>query len=143
MTNSYTAITPDVTVNTATTPNVSNADVLSTPVTPEELAALRAMRANPDIAAKIKKTVEKSESEGASAVRGKLIKVIEDAQRDALALALKNDPENESFIEGAREYIDRVGKITTTAHLAPDGELQVVTKSPRKKQEKSESTASA
>jgi len=101
------------------------------------------MRANPDVAAKIAKTVEKSESEAGSAVRGKIIKVIEDAQRDALALALKNDPENESFIDGAREYINRVGKITTTAHLSPDGELQVVTKSPRKKQEKSESTVSA
>ena len=143
---SYDAETPEVAVTTTTIPNFAPAPVM----TEEEIRALAAMRANPDVAKKMLKIADKSESEDASAVRGKVTSVIEEAQRAALELAIKPtitvlgiEEANPAFIEGAREYMVRVGKITTTAEIAPDGELQVATKSPRRKQEGSESTVNA
>ena len=144
MTNLYTASTPEVDVTTSTTPNVANAEPIAQISDDERIAFARyqaAMVANPDIAAKIEKILDKSETEGASAVRGNVVNAIETAVNAAVSAMV--DSESESFIDGSREYMVRVGKITTTAEIAPDGTLVVSTKSPRRKRDGSESTATA
>ena len=140
MTNSYEAQTPESVINTTTTTNVANAEPIPQ-VSADEAAMLALMRSNPEFAAKAMKLQERAESEGASAVRGNVTTAIETALRAAVSAMV--DSESESFIEGSREYMARVGKITTTSELAPDGTLAVSTKSPRRKREGSESTATA
>lgn len=136
MTSIYNISTPEVDVTTSTTANIVNAAPIPQ-MSQDDLEAFakyqEAKRQNPEIAAKIEKILDKSAAEGASAVRGKVMEVIDSAIKAALTSAL--DSESESFIEGASEYITRVGKVTTTTEIAPDGELRVATKSPRKKQE--------
>ena len=139
----YEAITPEVEQITTTTPEFATVEVpeMDAKAYAAFLRYQEATKTDPKLDAKITKMIDKSESEEASAVRGKVMEVIDSAITAALASTL--DSASESFIEGASEYIARVGKITTTTEIAPDGELQVVTKSPRRKQEATQSTANA
>jgi hypothetical protein len=139
MTNVYQATTPETTVTTASTANVGNSEP-SLQFTPEELAMIRATRANPELQAKIEKITERAESEEASAVRGNVVTRIQEAVEAAMVDMI--DTESESFIDGSQEYIKRVGKITTTCELNADGKAVVSTKSPRRKRD-SESTTTA
>ena len=137
----YTAVTPDTVTNTVTTPNVVNAEPLPV-ISDDQMRNFQAlMMSNPDFAAKALKLQEKSESEGASAVRGNVTTAIESAVR--AAVEAMTDKDSGSYIEGSREYMVRVGKITTTSEVAADGQLAVATKSPRKKRDGTESTTNA
>ena len=144
VTSIYNAGTPEVDVTTSTTANVVNAAPIPQ-MSQDDLEAFarfqEAKRANPEIAARIEKILDKSDAEGASAVRGKVMAVVDSAIMTALTGML--DSESETFIAAAEAYMNRVGKITTTTEIEPDGTLKVSTKSTRRKREGSESTAKA